>query len=110
MKKMIFHGEAIAHQIESLPKGLKKKSAKNGFVVVAESEFSGNDHRVSVTEKVEFYEAEDGTLFAKIEEPTTIGCVIKERHDDVILDAGIWRFDIAKEFDPIEQEVNRVRD
>lgn len=83
---------------------------KEGYIRIAESEVTGNHHRVLVKNKdVEFYE-KDEILYAKVNEPTTVGCVIKERHDDVILPTGIWEFRKAQEFDPLEQELRSVAD
>lgn len=110
MKKMLFHGECVIRQISKLPKGLKPVEPKNGFVRIAESEVTGNHHQVLVKDKdIEFFER-DGVLYAKVNEPTTVECVLKERHDDCVLPKGIWEFKKAVEFDPIEQGLQSVKD
>lgn len=58
---------------------------------------------------IEFYER-DGVLYAKVNEPTTVECVLKERHDDCVLPVGYWEFKKALEFDPLEQELRSVAD
>lgn len=109
-KKMLFHGECVIRQIHKLPKDLKPVKAKNGFVRIAESEVTGNHHQVLVKDKdVEFFER-DGVLYAKVNEPTTVECVLKERHDDCVLPTGIWEFRKAVEYDPLEQELRSVAD
>lgn len=108
--KVLFHGECVIRQIEKLPEGLKLITPVNGYVRIAESEVTGNHHQVLVKDKnIEFYER-DGVLYAKINEPTTVGCVIKERHDDCVLSVGYWEFKKAQEFDPLEQELRSVAD
>lgn len=109
MNKVLFHGECVIREIEQLPQGLNPVEPKNGYVVVAESEVTGNDHRVKVNGLIEFYE-KDGVLYAKVLKETTVGCVFKERHDDCIITPGIWEFNKAVEFDPIEQELRSVAD
>lgn len=109
--KMLFHGECVLRQIDKLPEGLKPiEPDKNGYVRIAESEVTGNHHQVLVKNKdIEFYE-KDGVLYAKVNEPTTVGCVLKERHDDCVLPVGYWEFKKAQEFDPLEQELRSVAD
>ncbi len=110
MKKMLFHGECICRQIEELPKGLKPVEPKNGYVRIADSEVTGNHHQVLVKDKdIQFYER-NGVLYATVNEPTTVGCVLKERHDDCVLPVGIWEFKKAQEFDPLKQELKSVAD
>ncbi len=109
MKKVIMHGECVIRQIDKLPEGLNNVEAKNGFVVVAESEVTGNDHRVVINSGVKFFE-KDGVLYMENTLPTTVGCVIKERHDDCVLEPAIWEFRAALEYDPIEAQLRQVAD
>lgn len=111
MKKLVaFHGEVVPVQIERLPEGLKKVQPKNGYVVVGESEVTGNDHRVCVKEReVEFYE-KNGVLYMKNLQPVEIGCVIEERHDTCEIPTGIWEFKKALEYDPLEDVLREARD
>lgn len=108
--KVLFHGECVIRQIDELPRGLKPVKPANGYVRIAESEVTGNHHQVLVKDKdVEFFER-DGVLYAKVNEPTTVGCVLKERHDDCVLPVGLWEFKKAQEYDPLEQELRNVAD
>ncbi len=110
-KKLLgYHGECVITQITELPQGLKKVQPKNGYVVVAESEVTGNDHRVCVKDKqVEFYE-KDGVLYMKNLQPVEVGCVIEERHDTCELPEGTWEFKKALEYDPLEEVIREARD
>lgn len=110
MNKMLFHGECVLRQIDKLPEGLKLIEPQNGYVRIADSEVTGNHHQVLVKDKdIEFYER-DGVLYARVNEQTTVECVLKERHDDCILPVGFWEIKKAQEFDPLEQELRNVAD
>lgn len=110
MKKMMFHGECVIRQISKMPEGLNRVTPENGYVKIAESEVTGNHHQVEVKNKdIEFYE-KDGLLYAKVNEPTTIGCVLKERHDDIPLPVGFWQFSKAVEFQPFKRTLQSVLD
>lgn len=109
MTKTIFHGEIIARQINELPKQINRIEPQKGYIVVGESEVTGNDHRVKINNGVKFYE-KDGTLYASVLEPTIIECVFTERHDTIELPIGNWEFKKALEFDPLEQELRNVAD
>lgn len=101
MNKAIFHGECVITQIDELPARLKKVESTGDYVRIAESEVTGNHHQVLVKDKdIEFYER-DGVLYATVNEPTTINCVLAERHDDIVLPMGLWKFEKALEYDPL---------
>lgn len=100
--KVAYHGEVMPVMIKELPAGLKPKKPVNGYVVVADSEVTGNDHRVKVVEGIEFFE-KDGVLYMKNTVPAELGCVIEERHDTELLPAGIWEFKKQLEYDPISE-------
>lgn len=111
MKKLVgFHGEVVPIQIERIPSHAKQIKLTSNYVVVGESEISGNDHRVCVKNKqVEFYER-DGILYMKNLQPVEIGCVIEERHDTCIIPKGIWEFKKALEYDPINEILEEAKD
>ena len=108
-----FHGEVMLKRIASIPTGtgLKKVEAnKDGYVIVAESEMTGNHHQVLVEgKKVEFFE-NNGTLYMKALEDTEICCVVKERHDNCTIPAGTWEFTKQLEYDPIDEVLREARD
>lgn len=104
---MLVHGECCIYEQE-LPKGAVKKNVK-GYQIIAESEQTGNHHVIDAIDGVEFYEHE-GTIFVKNDVPATVRCVVKERHDDVILKPGTWKIDFQKEYDYLSGESRQVRD
>lgn len=109
-KRLIMHGECVISELDNLPTGITPMELNDDYVIIAESEVTGNHHRVTVKDKdIEFFER-DGVLYAKVNEPTTIGCVLKERHDDVELPVGYWQFKKAIEFDPLSKQNRFVYD
>lgn len=101
------HGETCIYRSE-LPKGAVKKIVKE-YQIIAPSETSGNHHVIDAIDGVEFYEHE-GTIFVKNEVPATVRCLVKERHDDITLDPGVWKIDFQKEYDYLSDEARVVRD
>lgn len=109
MKDAYIHGEVLLHTIKELPEWAKKLSTKGDYHIVAPSEITGNHHVIDVHDGVEFYE-KDGILYLKNDVPTDIRCVVKERHDNITLDPGIWEIDRQKEFDYLTMEKRNVAD
>lgn len=108
MKNAILHGEVILHK-STLPTGAKKVSTKGSYHIIASSETSGNHHVIDVHDGVEFYE-KDGVLYMKNEVSTDVRCVVKERHDNITLDPGVWEIDKQQEFDYLTMEKRNVAD
>lgn len=97
--KTVFHGEVTIHKVNELPKGLKKAKLFNKkSYKLADSETTGNHHLLEAKEGVDLYE-KDGILYLKNEVPVDIYCAIKERHDNITLEPGIWEIDKAQEHD-----------
>lgn len=105
----ILHGECILTKVNKLPKGVIRKKLKDNYQIIANSETSGNHHVVDIEEGVEFYE-KDGKLYLKVENEATVRCLIKERHDEVKIDKGIYEIDYQKEFDYLDNTERLVRD
>lgn len=101
------HGETKIFRSE-LPEDAKKLDV-TGYKIIAPSEVSGNHHVVDITEGVEIYEKE-GTLFVKNSEQATVRCLVKERHDDIILQPGVWEIGFQKEYDYLSDESRIVAD
>ena len=110
MTKVINHGELCVFKSEKeIPIGAKKiKASKVGYIV-APSETSGNHHVVEAKDGVELYE-KDGVMYLKAEVPTDIFCVMKERHDNITLEPGVYEIEPAKEFDYLSGEKRNVAD
>ena len=110
-KTAILHGECMVFRSE-LPNGVKpvKLDAGGKYKIVADSEVTGNHHVVDTPAGVQFYEDDKGTLFMENEVPTSIRCVIDNRHDAIVLEPNTWEFGTQKEFDYIQGESVNVRD
>lgn len=111
MKKneVILHGECMVFPA-SLPKNAKKKKVNSSYVIVADSETTGNHHVVDVLDGVDFYEDEKGTLFMENSVDTKIRCVHADRHDAITLSPGTYEFGSQQEYDPFTARMNKVRD
>ena len=82
--EVILHGECMVFR-STIPANAKpKQKSKTGFVIVADSETTGNHHVVDETVGVDFYEA-DGKLYMNSSVDTTIRCLHAERHDTISL-------------------------
>ncbi len=108
MLMKINHGEVVLKEVRELPLNAKKIDVKN-FVVVGESETTGNDHRVEVLDDTGVYEV-NGVLFIKNDTPTKVYCPNSVRHAEEVLPDSIWKVDIAQEYDYLTQEKRNVAD
>ena len=94
------HGECIITKSNHIPNGLKKvKEFKKGCYKIADSETTSNHHLLEAKEGVELFEDTNGVLWLKNDVPCDVYCAIKERHDNITLEPGIWEIDRAKEYD-----------
>lgn len=109
--KTYTHGECIINKVNEMPKGLKKAKLFNKeSYKLADSETSGNHHLLEAKEGVELYEDANGVLWLKNDVPTDVFCAIKERHDNITLEPGIWEIDRAQEHDYLTGMVRKVAD
>ena len=90
--KTVFHGEAIITKVKEMPKDLKKVKLfnRNSYKLV-DSEVTNNHHLVEAKEGVDLFEDANGVLWLKNEVPCDVFCAIKERHDNITLEPGIWK-------------------
>lgn len=103
---MYNHGElCIFKSNKSVPTGAKKVTNYK----LADSETTGNHHMLEAKEGVELYE-KDGVMYIKNNVPTDVYCVVKERHDNITLDPGVWEVTPAQEYDYLTQEKRNVAD
>ncbi len=109
--EVILHGECMVFP-SKLPNNIKKKkiSKKIGFVIVADSETTGNHHVVDAIDGVNFYEDEKGALFMESTVDTQIRCVHADRHDAITIPAGTYEFGTQQEYDPFTARMQKVRD
>lgn len=106
-----FHGEVCLNKANKLPKGLKKlKLFKKGCYRLADSETTGNFHLLEAKEGVELFEDPNGVLWLKNDVPTDVYCAVKERHDNITLEPGIWEIDRAQEYDHLLDITRKVAD
>lgn len=106
-----FHGECCIHKAAKMPEGLKPaKLFKKNCYKIADSEVSGNFHLLEAKEGVELFEDKNGVLWLKNEVPTDVFCAVKDRHDNITLEPGVWEIDRAVEWDYLNEMTRKVQD
>lgn len=106
----ILHGECIVTP-DSIPSDAVAKVSKNKpYMIVADSEVTGNHHIVDLVDGVQFFETPAGNLFMKNSVPTKIRCVKAERHTEIDIPAGEYSFTYQKEYDYFTEALRNVRD
>ncbi len=109
--KTVFHGEVTIHKVSKLPQGLTKAKLFNKkSYKLADSETTGNHHLLEAKEGVELFEDKNGVLWLKNDVPCDVFCAIKERHDNITLEPGIWEIDKAQEYDHLQDLTRQVAD
>lgn len=103
------HGEVNIFKSCEIPEGAKLIKGDGRKYIVADSETTGNHHCVEEKEGVEMYE-KDGVLYLKNDVPTDVFCVVKDRHDTITLEPGVWEIDRAQEWDYLTQQRRNVSD
>lgn len=113
--EVLLHGECMVFP-STLPAAAKKIDKKrivrsNGqkYVIVADSETTGNHHVVDVVDGVDIYENE-GSLFMVNSVGTNIRCLHENRHDTKTLSPGTYEFGSQQEYDPFAARMQKVRD
>ena len=107
--KTFFHGEVVIVKANKIPYGVKKVSANNKCYILAYSETTGNHHLLEEKDGCELFE-KDGILYLKNDVPVDVFCAVKERHDNITLEPGIWEIDKAQEYDFLREETRAVSD
>lgn len=108
MKKTILHGEAMITEAE-IPAGAQKLTVADKYLIIADSETTGNHHVVENAEGCTFYEL-DGVRYMRNEAPTAVRCVHENRHDTLEIPAGTWEFGSQLEYDYFTESQQKVRD
>jgi hypothetical protein len=113
MKKneCVLHGECIV-SLSGIPSNAvpKKPRDNSGYMIVADSEVTGNHHVVDLLDGVEFFETSDGGLFMKNSVPTKIRCIKAERHNEIVLEPAEYSFGYQQEYDYFTEALRNVRD
>lgn len=108
---IFFHGECVINKVSKIPEGLKKAKLFNKYSYkLADSETTGNHHLLEAKDGVELFEDSNGVLWLKNEVPCDVFCAVKERHDNITLEPGIWEIDRAQEFDYMTDLTRKVAD
>ena len=105
--KTILHGEVRLTKVNAVQGN--KINTKGEYHIIAPSETSGNHHVIDLKKGVEIYE-KDGTLYMKNEVETDVRCVVKDRHDNITLEPGIWEIGSQQEYDYLTMEKRNVAD
>ena len=116
MKKIIgAQGEITIIQIDALPEGIETQSVQRGKCgfIISHSE-SGNHHCLTdgeVMERTSDVPAGMRKLYAILDEPQQlIQDAPGKPHEAYDLDAGLYEFRIAREFDPFAEQARQVAD
>ena len=107
---VICHGEVCIFKTnKEIPTGAKKLKGTGKGYIIAPSETSGNNHMLEEKDGVELYE-KDGIIYLKAEFDVDVFCVLKERHDTITLEPGIYEIEPAKEYDHLSNTKRNVAD
>ena len=100
-KREIQQGDCILVKVSSIPKSAKKVKF-DGVVLRGEGT---NTHEV-VASEVEVYE-QDGTMFLKVDKKTNL---VHQEHGTQVINPGIYKRVIEREFDYESEEARNTQD
>ncbi len=103
-------GDVILTKVDSIPSNAKavKKDRKGRGVVLAEGEATGHFHAIKDTKSAKLLEA-DGVMFLNIESGEVE--LTHQEHGTVEVPSDTsWKIDIVREYDCLEDTINKVRD
>lgn len=106
--KVILHGECMVIETR-IPEDAVEFEVEGPYLVVADSETTGNHHVVDRKKGVKFFRVGE-RRFMRNTVATKIRCVHKDRHDDVTIAPGEHEFGTQQEFDPFAERLRKVRD
>lgn len=108
-------GEVNLRRVDALPDGLVPVQPENGAFIVGHSE-SGHHHvlpataGVTVMEQVRDVPQGMKIFYAILDAPTALTQDASVPHETVMLDPGIFRIKISREYDPFAEAARRVAD
>lgn len=108
-QEVVLHGECLVASNATIPADAKLIDVKGEYLIVADSETTGNHHVVDRVEGVQFFE-KDGTRYMRNTKPTEIRCLHANRHDAITLEPGTYEFGTQQEYDPFTANMRNVRD
>lgn len=101
------HGEAKLFVVDKLPEGAKKVP-HTGDLIIAASETVGNHHRIYCTEKeASLYDLDEKRYLEVIK---SVGLVCADKHDQAVLEPGVYEVGKQFEWDYIAEEERSVAD
>lgn len=107
---VILHGEAMIFR-STLPEGAKRiQPTTPEYLIIADSETTGNHHVVDVNPGTEFFMDDKGTMYMVATEDTSVRCIHTNRHDSLPIQSGCWEFGIQQETDHLARHKRNVRD
>ena len=110
--KGILHGECIVFE-SKIPANAELEVQKPGaqFVIVANSEVTGNHHVIDLKPRngVQFFKA-GAKRYMRNTVPTDIRCVIADRHTNITIPPGEHEIGIQQEFDYFTMAKQNVQD
>lgn len=92
-----------------IPADAKALKVAGPYLIVADSETTGNHHVIDRKPGVKFFQAGD-RRFMKSTEKTQIRCLHADRHDAITLEPGTYEFGTQQEYDPFAENMRNVRD
>lgn len=101
-KVQIQQGDVCLERIDKIPEGAIQIKAKP----LALGEVTGHSHRIETPNLAEFFEI-SGTLFVRTKNAVRL---VHEEHRPVVLDPGIWRVGIVREYDHFADMERQVQD
>lgn len=106
--KAILHGECLISET-TIPADAVVEDLKDAFVIVANSETTGNHHVIDRPAGVTFLKA-GAKRYMSNTVPTDVRCVIADRHDNITIPPGQWEIGAQEEFDYFAQAKRAVQD
>jgi hypothetical protein len=99
-------GDVNLEGVDSIPKDAKKVSPEKRGFILAGSGVTAHAHRLEDIEGIEMFE-KDGAYYIKISKQKILQ---HEKHKPIILEPGIWKSWIVKEYDHFAEEARNVLD
>lgn len=104
--KIYRHGDLSFHPIDKLPKGLKEVEHKGNFVL-AEGEFTGHKHLMTVEKPKEMKMMQDpktGEYYIQLFDKAEL---THEEHKKLVFEPGIYKMHVEREFDYFAKETEK---
>lgn len=95
------------HPIVKIPEGLKAVEHKGSFVL-AEGEFTGHKHLMTVEKPkdLEILQDKEGRYYFNVKKAANL---THEEHKPLVIEPGLYKMNIEREFDYFKEEKDRVR-